>query len=263
MLAITLLWTVVACENDGDRIVKTVSEIKAFDMDGFIVGDTLEQYFDGKKVREIYGRAKLNAQEIAFDKDEVVMELRAQSTGETVYTQTFNIRDSINAIPKFYFDGKTLFDAYPRPTPAEGEYLVNFYFDFPESEGPVDVVAEMIEYYWNWELTNPMVIIDTIPITLFSNVQTCKWSEFTTLNPLPAMTPSRPDAEFWPAISLRKTGQTAGFYTSKDMAENGIQLELREAWMTQGKVQSIYIGWLPAGEKIALYPQQNLIDMFP
>lgn len=260
-----LLVVLAACHDDGDRIVKTVSEIEVFDMDGFIVGDTLEQYFDGKKVRDVYGRAKLtNAQEIAFENDDVVMEFRAHRTGETVYTQTFNIGDSTHVVPKFYFDGKTLYDTYPRPTPAEGEYLVNFYFDFPEREGPVDVVAQMLEYYFNWDLPDPMVIVDTIPVILFNNIQPGKWSEYMPLNPLPAMVPSRPDSEFWPAICLRKAGQTVGYYMSGGITANSMSLELREPWMTQGKVQSIYIGLTPVGpDKMVLYPQYNLVDMFP
>jgi hypothetical protein len=261
-----LLLALTACDNEGDGIVKTTNGIESFTMDGFVVGDKLEQYFDGKKVRELYGRAKVDyASEIAFEKDETVMEFRAQSTGETVYTQTFNIHDETNEVPKFYFDGKDFYNTYPRPTPAEGEFLINFYFDFPASEGPVDVVAQVIEYYWNWDLPDPLVPIDTIPLPLFTNVQPGKWSEYMTLTPLPAMTPSRPDAEFWPFISVRKAGQTEGYYTSDKVEDNMLTFELRESWMTEGKVQSIYVGWLQPkpGEKVALYPQQNLVEMFP
>lgn len=261
-----LLWALTACDNEGEIVVKTVDEIEPFEMNGFVVGGKLEQYFDGKKVRDLYGRvsqATTYIGGIAFDNEETTMEFRVPGTGETVYTQTFNVHDETNIIPNFYFDGKNFSHTYPRPTPAAGEYLVNFYFDFPESEGPVDVGVAMTEYYFDWELADPTVMLDTIFVPLFSNVETGKWTEYMTLNTLPALTPSRPDSEFWPTICIRKAGQTDGYYTSDNMTNNSITFELHESWMTAGKVQSIYVGWLDVWPNVGLYPQQNLVEMFP
>ncbi|HEY9259194.1 hypothetical protein [Chitinophaga sp.] len=258
-----LLCLVAACGKEGELVVPPVLKTMPFSMDGFILGEPLEQYFDGVKVRELYGSISLSdqASKIAFEKNEITMELRRKSNGETVYQQKFDIGNDTSKVPIFYFDGIKMNHTYTYPTPQGNEYLANFYFDFPKGAGAVDVVVEVVEYYFDESLTNPLVIVDTTFIPLATNIQPGKWSDYIVLKELPELPKHHPASEFQPFVRIRKAG-VATYYASVKGEENEINVELPYAWTTAGKVQSLFIGWQAMGAAISLKPQQNLADIF-
>lgn len=258
-----LLCLATACRKEGELTVKPILEFKPLSMEGFILGDPLEQYFDGVKVRELYGSISLSEQvsKIAFEKREVTMELRRKSNGATVYQQQFNISNDTSKVARFYFDGTKMNNTYTYPTPQGNEYLVNFYFDFPANAVAVDVVVEMVEYYFDESLANPLVIVDTTFIPLAANVPTGKWSDYLVLKQLPELPRHHPASEFQPFVRIRKAG-TAAYYLSAKGEANEITLEFPYDWTTEGKVQSLFIGWGGKGADRYLKPQQNLVDIF-
>lgn len=258
-----LLFVLTACRKEGELVVKPILGVKPLSMDGFILGDPLEQYFDGVKVRELYGSISLRDEvsKIAFEKKEVTMELRRKSNGETVYQQKFDISNDTSKVPRFYFDGTKMNNTYTYPTPQGSEYLVNFYLDFPKGAGSADVVLEMLEYYVDESLADPLVIVDTTFIPLATNIQPGKWSDYVVLPPIPALPKHHPASEFQPYVRVRKAGTTA-YYISVKGEENEINMELPDAWTTDGKVQSLFISQGMNGSAIYLVPPKNLVDIF-
>lgn len=258
-----LLCLLTACRKEGELVIKPVLGIKPLSMDGFILGDPLEQYFDGVKVRELYGSVSLRDEvsKIVFEKKEITMELRRKSNGETVYQQKFDLSNDTSKVPRFYFDGTKMNNTYTHPTPQGSEYLANFYFDFPKGAGSVDIVLEMMEYYYDDLLANPLVIVDTTFIPLATNIQPGKWSEYVVLQQLPELTKHHPASEFQPYVRIRKAG-TAAYYLSVKGEENEINMELPYAWTTDGKVQSLFIGHSVNGSATYLTPPKNLVDIF-
>lgn len=258
---ITLVMLLVACSKKEELLIKPIQAYKPFTMGGFVLGEKLEQYFDGVKVKDLYQLISSNGP-IAFDKDETVMELRIKGTGEKVYEQKFFKSDSENKVPNFYFDGKQIHAAYTYPAPVGSEYKANFYFDFPADSGKLDVVAEIIEYYYDPTLPNPTVFVGSHPVTIATGIEPGKWSDYITLTELPVFPPSRPDSQFWQYICVKKTGKP-GYITSDKMEENEFPLEFPQSWTTDGKVQSIYVGWTKTETRIMLSPQQDLVQLFP
>lgn len=248
------------CEKEGEPMETPIKELRPYTMEGFALAP-VDQYFDGVKVGELYARANSNAK-MAFYQDEVLMELKRKSDGKTVYQQKFNISDDINEVPKFYFDGTDLLPAYSYPAPVGKEYTANFYFDFPKDSGTVDVVIEMSEFYYDWGLDDPLVMIGTTTIPLVENIQPGKWSSYIKLDELPTPAHSRPDSEFWPFVCVKRSGRP-GYYLNSKMEENSFQLEFPQSWTTEGKVQSIFIGWKQQGPAVSLQPQQDLVQLFP
>lgn len=255
------LCTLCACEKEGEIIVNPIKEFKPYSIQGFALGK-LDQYFDGVKVRELYGNMPSGIEAIAFEKEEISMELKNKANGQTIYQQLFNISSDTNKVPKFYFDGEKMHDTYTYPDVQGKEYLANFYFDFPKDSTAVDIVIELVEYYYDWNLNDPTVIIDTTTIPLFSNIKPGKWSEYMPLNPIPPQTKHNPESEFQPYICVKKAGKDA-YYIGSTQTENTFQLELPYDWTTQGKVQSIFVGWTQKGSVVSLMPQQNLVALFP
>lgn len=272
LLATCFLLLLTACKKEGDLNVKPIKAFKPYTMNGF-TQEPLEQFFDGVKVREIHGMAIVGGnvtQELAFDKDEIVMELKRKSNGETVYQQTFHINDATNEVPKFYFDGTAMLPRYNYPAPVGAAYTANFYFDFPKEAGAVDIVVEMVEYYFDPNLPAGYGIVGTTAIPIITNIQPGKWSNYITLNPLPAFPPkSRPDSEFLPYICVKKAGSALYFSNNENtdvlskVELNSFPLQLPESWTTAGLVQSYFIGWKQQGTTVGLTPKQDLVQIFP
>jgi hypothetical protein len=248
-----------ACEKEG-KLPDPVKEKRAFNMDGFSVAP-LDQYFDGVKVRELYAGLSRTS-ELAFSKDEIVMELKRKGDGKTVYQQKFNSSDATNEIPKFYFDGNQVLPRFEHPAPVGDAYTASFYFDFPKDLGAVDIGAEMVEYYFDWNLENPLVYLDTTYITLVTNIQPGKWSDYVTLHALPELQPTTPDSYFQTSVYVKKAGKDEP-YSSKVVSENLFTLQLPDQYTTEGKVQSIFLGWKPLGPRVSLEPQVDLVRIFP
>lgn len=228
------------CSDDDEFLIKQANVYKPFTMNGFVVGGTLEQYFNGVKSRDLYQRISMPNQ-LGFVTDQMHMELRDPLTKEVVYEQTFNINDEANEVPHFYFDGKTFQQGYDYPEPVGAEFKANFFFDFPAEIGNVDVVAEVFEYYWDWDnMENPQVLLDTIYVTLAANIPTGKWSEYVTIEQL-SLTKSREDSEFWPQICLRKAGKSE-FIFGNTSGQSTFNLQIPNEWTSQGVTQSMYVG---------------------
>ena len=244
----------IACEKEGEMVVTPIRAFKPFGINGFVLGDTLEQYFDGVKVRDLYGPIAL-ADEIAFEKNDVIgMELKKKSTGEVVYQQKFNISDAANQVPKFYFGGTAIADRYNYPSPQGAEYLAGFYLDLPKGSPPVDLVVEIVESYLDLTQRPPKVVtLSTYTVPLASNIQPGKWTDYMVINKLPQYTKKKPTSTFRSTVYMMKPGGTE--YITGKKEESFIQLAFPAATNTQGKVQSIYYS-LEAGTV-------DLVQMFP
>lgn len=249
------------CSQDDELLIRPVKEYKTFTMNGFVLGESLEQYFNGVKARDLYQRIQVPGQ-IGFDEDEIRMELKSTKTGEIIYEQVFNISETECVVPKFYFDGETFQQEYLYPAPSGNEYKANFYFDFPVETGNVDVVAEVMEYYYDWENdVDPVVMLDTISVTLASNLETGLWTGYVTLPDLSGMPKSRPDSELWTIVCVKKSG-TNEYVVGESNDRNVFSIELPQSWTTEGKTQSIYVGITQQGTNAYIGPYYDLVQIF-
>jgi hypothetical protein len=257
-----------ACKKGGDFVVKP---LKAFEpvkfAGGYVLGDTLALYFDGVKVRDYFGRigSDWTTTQIAFEEDQASMELKIKKTGETVYRQTFDIRDADNAIPKLYFDGTKIQPAYTYPVPQGAEYTANFYLDFPAGSGAADISIEMIEYIMDG---NNLVILGITPVLVAVNIQPGKWTEYITLPRIPMLPNTHPESGFAPYVCVKKAGKNEYYTVNKDedifftIERNSLQLQLPDEYTTNGLVQSYHLyGTTVNG--ISAVMSNDLVPVFP
>lgn len=266
-----LLLVFTACKKESDPIIRKTKALKYYTLNGFAT-HPLDQYFDGVKVRQIRGdfsRIPYVQNQIAFTKDEVLMELKKPG-GETVYQHTFNINDATGSNIRFYYNGDTVAPRYNYPAPVGAAYTANFFFDFPKEAGAVDVVIETIEYYIDNNSPNGVGVANVTSTPVATNITTGRWSDYITLNAAPDFPPkTRPDSDFFPMICIKKAGTNAYFsrndeidvYTKLDY--NSIYLQLPTVWTTEGLVQSYYVGWEEKNNKVTLNPKTDLVQLFP
>jgi hypothetical protein len=251
----------VACSQEDDFLIDQPEQYKPFTMKGFVLGNSLEQYFNGVKTRDLKQRVNF-VNQLGFVRDDMHMELRNKKTGEVVYQQTFHVADESNVVPSFYFDGETFQEGYDYPEPEGAEYRANFYFDFPAETGNVDVVAEVFEYYFDWDnLENPQVMLDTVTYTIVANIPVGKWSEYMTLAALPEFPKTRDDSEFWPVVCLRKSA-TKEFIAGSTWERSSINMQVPQSWTSQGLTQSIYVGITEQNNVRTVGPYYDLIQVF-
>ncbi|WP_316845907.1 hypothetical protein [Pedobacter psychrodurus] len=229
-----------ACEKEGKVLLPKIKALKPFEMRGYVLGDTLEQYFDGIKVRDYYGGVTLGtvAPSIAFENDVTTMEFRKKSTGQKLYEQTFKITDSINVVPKFYFDGNTLSPRYNYPTPQGQDYLINFYYDAPKGSVGIDLSIDVLEYYY--DANNNLVVVQTTSFPLTSNIGIGKWTDFIKITPPPSIVPSQPGTDLYPIVTMRNS-KTKEYLIGNDRDRSTLQIEIPDQFTSSGKVQSMHL----------------------
>lgn len=240
LLALCSLLILSSCEKEGEIVVKNVKALKPFDMRGYVVGDTLEQYFDGNKVRDCYGKVTLGyaKPELAFTNDEMLMQFKNKRTKELVYEQKFSIKDADNVVPKFFYNGVKFSDKYEYPIAQGSDYLVNFYLDVPKGLEAIDITTDVLEYYI--DAKNQTVIVNVTSFPIATEVKPGKWTSYYTLTPPPTLNPTQAGTEFYPVISL-KNSKTKKYLNDDDVFGSSIQMEIPDQWTSQGKTQSMHI----------------------
>lgn len=264
LAAILPIFLFSACEKDGNHIMPKIKAInKDFNMSGFVMGDTVEQYFDGVKMREYYGQVRTTSPQdlLAFVKDEINMELKRKSTGETIYRQTFNINDKENIVPQFYFDGLKLHKEYTYPDPQGAEYTANFYVDPFGGSELVDINIDVLEYYYDSTKPDPIIVVNTTTIPLAQNVQPGNWTSYVKV-PVPVVTPQQSGTELYPIVVVRDS-KTKDYYVNKNRDQSTINMEIPYDGVTQGKVQSFFINRKKVSEKQSYMEFFDLVQLFP
>lgn len=249
-----------SCKKEGEILVKPVKAYKPYIINGYVVGDPLLQFCDGEQVRELHGKvgAPGVVSRLVFYNDVMNMEFRSKSGGKTVYQQTFTTKEDTCKVPSFYYDG-TMHSTYTYPQPQGSEYLANFYLDFPKDSAAADLVIEVIEFYYNWALPDPTVIIGTTSVPLATNVTPGKWTEYITVTALPDMVKHHPESEFWPTVYLKKAG-TGAYYVMDNKDRSAINFQFPNVWDTRGITQSIHIipvsnTGISANDLVQLFPR--------
>lgn len=264
LAAILPIFLFSACEKDGDHIMPKIKAInKEFSISGFVVGDTVEQYFDGIKMREYYGQVRTISfqNELAFVKDEINMELRRKSTGETIYRQTFNINDIQNIVPGFYFDGLKFSKGYTYPDPQGDEYTVNFYADPSGGSDLVDINIDVLEYYYDSTKPDPIIVVNTTTIPIVENVKPGEWTPYLKVQ-VPMVTPQQSGTELYPIVVIRDA-KTKDYYINKNRDQSTINMEIPYDGVSQGKVQSLYFNRKRVTEKQNFLEFYDLVPLFP
>ncbi|WP_316837415.1 hypothetical protein [Pedobacter nutrimenti] len=253
-----------ACKKDGTHIMPTIKAIhKNFSVSGFVLGDTLEQYFDGVKMREYYGPVKTTGfqNQMAFVTDEVNMELRKKSTGEMVYRQKFNINDEQNIVSPFYFDGLKFNQGYSYPDPMGDEYTANFYVDPSGGSDLVDINIDVLEYYYDSTKPDPIIVVNTTTFPIAENVQPGKWTPYFKV-PIPEVIPQQSGTDIYPIVVIRDS-KTKVYYVNKNRDQSTINMELPYAGASAGKVQSMFLNRKPVDGKSFFLEFYDLVQLFP
>nr|WP_121271462.1 hypothetical protein [Pedobacter schmidteae] len=249
------------CKKEGEFVLKPVKALKPFDIKGYVVADTLEQYFDGVKVRDLYGKVSLAyvTPQIAFQNDVAVMQLKKKSTKEVVYEQKFSIADAKNEVANFYFDGTKVSKSYQYPKPEGSDYMVNFYFDGPKGMPSVDIGIDVLEYYM--DANNKVIVVHSTSFPIAENLQRGKWSEYLKISPPPPVIPTQSGTDLYPVVTIRDA-KTKKYLIGNNFETSTIQMEIPDQWTSQGKVQSIHIQQKGA-EKNVFMEINDLVQLFP
>lgn len=264
LAAILPIFLFSACEKDGNYIMPKIKAInKDFNVSGFVMGDTVEQYFDGVKMREYYGKVRTTYPQdlLAFVKDEINMELKRKSTGETIYQQKFNINDKQNIVPAFYFDGLKFNNGYTYPDPQGDEYTANFYLDPAGGSTPADINIEVLEYYYDDTRPDPLIVVNTTTIPIAENVQPGKWTPYLKVQ-IPTVIPQQSGTELYPIVVVRDS-KTKDYYINKKRDDSIINLEIPYDGVSPGKVQSFYFNRKTGPGKLAYAEFYDLVQLFP
>lgn len=265
LVAILPIFLFSACEKDGDNIIPKIKALnKEFSISGFVLGDTVEQYFDGVKMREYYGQVRLSTafqNQLAFVKDEINMELRRKSTGETIYRQTFNINDKQNIVPRFYFDGLKFIKGYTYPDVQGDEYTANFYLDPAGGSNPVDINIDVLEYYEDRTRPDPIIVVNTTTIPIAKNVVPGEWTPYLKVQ-VPMVTPQQSGTQLYPIVVVRDA-KTKDYYVNKSRDHSTVNMEVPYDGVSPGKVQSIYLNRKPAGVNQFFLEVFDLVQLFP
>lgn len=264
LAAILPILLLSACEKDGTHILPAIKAIHTnFNISGFVLGDTIEQYFDNVKIREYYGQVRTVRAEnqLAFVTDEVNMELRRKSTGETIYRQKFKIDDKESIVPNFYFDGLRFTNNYSYPDVQGDEYTANFYVDPKGGTNPVDINVEVLEYYYDTTKPDPLIVVNTTKIPIVENVKPGEWTSYLQV-PVPMVTPQQSGTELYPIVVVRDS-KTKDYYIDKNRDRSIVNMQIPYDGVSPGLVQSVYLNRKPAVGKTFYLEFFDLVQMFP
>lgn len=231
-----------ACEKEGEKIIKPILKSQPFSISGFALVDTLEQYFDGKKVREFAGRANYSGN-IVFQKEApILMELKKKGDSKVLLSKTITpgMADADKTIV-FYYEGKDIEAKYNYPAPIADIEQVAFYLDNPANV-PVDVVygdasgdINAVQY-------------------LARNVQPGKWSNFIQIPPL-----NGNGQDLY--VFLLKAGKKEWLVNNNfELSYLQTNLPIIGGWYQGGGVQAMYIPFNKKGEIAMTY---DLVQLYP
>lgn len=231
-----------SCEKEGKLAVTPIKDLRPVSFSGFVLGDTLEQYFNGVKMREYHNKVRFSGNIAYENEDPIQMELRKKGTGEVLYTQSIEHKGATDKPISFFYNGGKVTEAYSYPAGIAGLEQIAFYFDFPQ-DMPVDIA------YGDGSDINTVVY-------LARNVPPGKWTEFIKIPPL--------EGEMY--VLLLKAGKKE-YLIDNDInfsfMSAGLQLPNKYGYQGGG-VQSWYVGLAkdPSG-KLGLNPQEDLVVLFP
>ncbi|SHF13409.1 hypothetical protein [Pedobacter caeni] len=231
-----------SCEKEGKMVITPITDIRSISFKGFVLGDTLEQYFDGVKMRNFYGRAGFTGNITYENQDAIKMELKKKGTNEVLYTYGIEKDRDKDKPVRFFYDGKKVTEGYHYPEAIEEQEQIAFYFDFPAGM-PVDIA------YGDGSDINAMEY-------LAKNVQPKQWTEFIKI----------PQLEGEMYVFLLKAGKKEYLLENdafSSVMSGGIQLPNKYGY-PGGGVQSWYVGIVKDGTgKSAFFPQEDLVALFP
>lgn len=263
LVAILSVFLFGACEKDGNHIMPIIKSVNDnFGISGFVLGDTIEQYFDGVRMREYYGQVRTTGSisQLAFEKDEINMELKSKSTGKTLYRQTFNINNKENIVPGFYYDGLKFNKGYSYPDPQGDDYTANFYLDPSGGSALADINLDILEYYYDTSKPDPIVVVNTTTIPIAENVKPGEWTAYLKV-PVPVATPQQSGTELYPIVVLRDA-KTKEYYINKNRDQSTINMELPYDGVSPGKVQGMYLNKKAVTGTTFFLEAFNLVQMF-
>ena len=231
-----------ACKKEGELVIKPIRSGQPISYIGFITGDTLEQYFDGKKIRELYGRVVYGGR-IIFDKEgPITMELKKKGDAKTLFS--VNIEQGVTGNPPpitFFYDGMQVKKTYEYPDAKPGIEQVAFYFDFP-ADMPVDIVYG--------DISGDINAVQY----LARNVKPKQWGEFMSIAPLDG-------GDLY--IFLLKAGKKE-YLINNNFEESYIACNLPTTggWYQGGGVQSMFVR-MYVNNDVKSIAAENLVDTFP
>ncbi|ATL46065.1 hypothetical protein COR50_02180 [Chitinophaga caeni] len=258
-LALLIILGLASCDKEGDKVVPNILALKPFQMSGFVIGDTLEQYFDNQKVRELYGR-NITYSNFLFDKDVMEMEFRSKRSGKVVHTQQFNIKNDSAIVPNFYYDGKQFSGTYDYPAVEGTKFLVNFYADLPADAAPMDIVIEAEEIIYDYSTPPYMFTINSYTIPLVQNINPREWTEYIEIK-LSGIEKTDPESQIQAYVFMKKSGSDE-YYCNNSRNFSYIGVQMPGEYTTQGLVASWYLGYTDQNSNISIEPQINLVDIF-
>lgn len=264
LVAILSVFLFGSCEKDGDHIMPIIKSVNdTFHISGFVLGDTIEQYFDGVKMREYYGQVRTigSLSQLAFEKDEINMELKSKGTGKTLYQQRFNINDKENIVPGFYYDGLKFDKGYSYPDRQGDDYTANFYLDPSGGSALADINIDVLEYYYDSSKPDPIVVVNTTTIPIAGNVRPGEWTAYLKV-PVPVASPQQSGTELYPIVVLRDA-KTKEYYINKNRDQSTLNMELPYDGVSPGKVQSMYLNKKAATGTTFFLEAFDLVQMFP
>lgn len=243
LVALLLVILLNSCEKNGEPIIKPIMKIQPYNIKGFVIGDTLEQYFDGKKIREFTGWSRYDGK-IAFDKaGSVLMEIKKKGDTKVLLSQTItqDMADPEKYIT-FYYENKVFKEKYTYPVPIAGIEQIAFYFDSP-ADMPVDIVY-----------ADASGDIDAVQY-LARNVQPNKWMDFLQIPPL-----NSNGQDIY--IFLLKAGKKEWLIDNNfELSYIQANLPIIGGWYQGGGVQAIYAKTFENG-KFGISQPQDLVSIF-
>lgn len=244
LTALMVLLTIFAssCEKEGKLAVTPIKDLRPISFRGFVLGDTLEQYFNGVKMREYHGKINFDGNIAYENEDAVQMELKKKGTAEVLYSYRIERNKTADKPVTFFYDGSKVTESYNYPAPIEELEQIAFYFDFPP-DMPVDIA------YGDGSDVNTVEY-------LARNVQSKQWTEFIRIPPL--------EGEMY--VFLLKAGKKEyliGNDVNYSFMNAGLQLPNKYGYRGGG-VQSWHVGLgKDQSGKPVLYPQEDLVPVFP
>lgn len=229
-----------ACEKEGEQIIKPILKTQPFDIVGFALVDTIEQYFDGRKVREFTGRANFSGK-IVFEKEApILMELKKKGDSKVLFQKTITPGMTNPGKITFYYEGKDIKEKYSYPTPIADIEQVAFYFD--GITVPIDVVY-----------SDASGDVNAVQY-LARNVQPGKWTNFLQVPPL-----NGNGQDLY--IFLLKAGKKEWLVKNNfELSYIQVNLPIIGGWYQGGGVQAMYVPFNKKGEMIQTH---DLVQLYP
>jgi hypothetical protein len=243
ILAVLMTLLMNACKKEGQLIIKPIKAGQPINITGFAIGDTIEQYYDGRKVREFIGRTTYTGR-IAFDSDApVLMELKKKGDPHVLFSKSIAL-DSVEALKPitFYYDGIKVTERYSYPDAIVGVEQVALYLDLP-----ADMVVDIAYGNASGDVNSLQYFKQGVPAR--------KWVDFMQISPIDG-------ADVY--LFLLKSGKKE-FLIENDFFKSYLPVNLPTTLggYQGGGVQSFYILHQLDPEGKPTLIAQDMISLFP